>query len=154
MLAICLQVEECQAASPLFARPRSWCLNSGNISDDMFKAIVYHFGPAIVGFNTDDPAFYQLKASPYNRPCAPSSRADHAMLLVGWDEKGNWIVKNSYGPEFGIDGYLIVPANIARGCAMGVFTGVPVFAKTQLMEEVTGEQKQLPKIGFLERLFG
>ena len=57
-------------------------MNQG-ASDEIFRAVVYYFGPAIIGFNTDDPAFFQLKGSPYYRKCLPGAAADHAMLLVG-----------------------------------------------------------------------
>ena len=47
----------------------------------------------------------------------PSTPANHAVTIVGWDdsvrlryglERGAWIVRNSWGPEWGYDGYFYV----------------------------------------------
>jgi len=35
------------------------------------------------------------------------SPCDHAILLVGWDDaKGAWLLKNSWGPSWGVDGFM------------------------------------------------
>ena len=32
---------------------------------------------------------------------------NHAILLVGWDDaKGAWLLKNSWGPAWGVDGFM------------------------------------------------
>jgi len=36
-----------------------------------------------------------------------SSPCDHAIMLVGWDDaKGAWLLKNSWGPSWGVDGFM------------------------------------------------
>ena len=40
----------------------------------------------------------------------PSPTANHAMQIVGVNvEEGHWIVRNSWGPGFGMDGYFTMP---------------------------------------------
>jgi cathepsin L len=35
------------------------------------------------------------------------SQCNHAILLVGWDDtKGAWLLKNSWSPSWGIDGFM------------------------------------------------
>lgn len=37
---------------------------------------------------------------------------NHAVLLVGVDDDGNWLVKNSWGEDWGHDGYItLAPGN-------------------------------------------
>jgi len=45
------------------------------------------------------------------------ARLDHAVALVGWDATNNfWIVKNSFGTNWGLAGYI----HIARGNTCGI----------------------------------
>lgn len=46
-------------------------------------------------------------ASDYNNPTS-----NHAILLVGWDDdKGAWLMKNSWGTDWGEDGYMWIKYN-------------------------------------------
>ena len=36
-----------------------------------------------------------------------ASPCDHAIMLVGWnDAKSAWLLKNSWGPGWGVDGFM------------------------------------------------
>ena len=98
-----------------------------DLTEDEMKAIVYKYGPATIGYNTEDPNFFKVKSGPYNRKCR-NNVADHAMLVIGWD-KDNWIIKNSYSVGWGAEGYLYAPRAYAPGCALLKFAGVPFFDK-------------------------
>lgn len=36
---------------------------------------------------------------------------NHAVLLVGWDNRNNWRIKNSWGTGWGEDGYMTISKN-------------------------------------------
>ena len=48
------------------------------------------------------------------------SKVNHAVLLVGFSQEGNWIVKNSWGPDWGEQGYIqLWKFNNCEVCANG-----------------------------------
>ncbi len=72
--------------------------------DAIKQAIVDH-GPvsAAVCVNTD---FQGYTGGVFN-PTRPCRQINHAIVLVGWDDsKGAWLLRNSWGPDWGEDGYM------------------------------------------------
>lgn len=51
--------------------------------------------------------FNECSDSPY--------AADHAVTLTGYDADGNWIVRNSWGPSWGQNGYIILASGNTCG---------------------------------------
>lgn len=41
-------------------------------------------------------------------PSYSSSYINHAVLLIGYTSEGNWIIKNSWGTNWGDSGYMII----------------------------------------------
>ena len=57
------------------------------------------------------------------------ANADHAVVIVGWDDtycgsQGGWIVKNSWGDGWGDQGFFYIPY---ESCGIGHYTQTPVF---------------------------
>ncbi len=55
--------------------------------------------------------------------------ADHAVVIVGWDDaicdnRGGWIVKNSWGRGWGDDGFFYIPY---YSCGIGHYTQLPLY---------------------------
>ena len=51
--------------------------------------------------------------------CNPSDPVDHAALIVGYTPT-YWIVKNSWGTDFGDNGYIYVSRAAGRNCKIGI----------------------------------
>jgi len=82
-------------------------------------------GPAAMAIDASAPGFNFLKGSPWNQPCG--NNVNHAVLLVGWDER-YWIIKNSWGSGWGIDGYLYLPRK-RHTCGIERMFGMPIVKK-------------------------
>jgi C1A family cysteine protease len=58
----------------------------------------------------------------------PTDDLNHAVIIVGWDDvmcggQGAWIVKNSWGTDWGDEGYFYMPYN---SCGIGRYTQRPI----------------------------
>ncbi len=85
------------------------------------KQAIYAYGNVWAGMNADEP-FQAYKGGGVFNACAGGS-ANHAINLIGWDDAGGyWIGRNSWGNDWGEDGYF----KIKYGCnQIGVTAAVP-----------------------------
>jgi hypothetical protein len=81
-----------------------WHMSTIPWSDDEIKAqLVY--GPLVVSFEVYSD-FDGYSNGVYSRSDAASDEGGHVVALVGWDDTDNsWICKNSWGSNWGMDGY-------------------------------------------------
>eukprot|EP00042_Codosiga_hollandica_P056087 m.800466 g.800466 ORF g.800466 m.800466 type:complete len:284 (+) comp59267_c1_seq7:1364-2215(+) len=63
----------------------------------------------------------------YSASCPPT--LDHAMLVVGWGVTGNspyWILKNSWGTSWGMEGYILLARNHHDECGIALNAAYPI----------------------------
>ncbi len=71
---------------------------------DKIKEALYTYGPIAVAVAASG-SFSAYKSGVFN-DCSGGS-INHAVVLVGWDDdEGYWIMRNSWGPEWGDNGYM------------------------------------------------
>ena len=94
--------------------------NPGKFDRKQLKEIVYEYGAASIGVNADFDE--SLNFNEYTSAAYTDSKEwpNHAVLLVGWDDNfprenfnarlrpskdGAWLIRNSWGTDWGEDGY-------------------------------------------------
>ncbi|OTF78368.1 hypothetical protein BLA29_011396, partial [Euroglyphus maynei] len=82
-----------------------WC-NRYHNNDEIIQTLLLKHGPLDAGISVkSNPEWKYLKDS-FIGYC--DKEVNHAVVLVGWTRK-YWIIKNSWGAEWGIKGYLYLP---------------------------------------------
>lgn len=88
-------------------------------TDDQIKSAIYTYGPITAGVCVGDAeaAWYAYTTGVFSTDaggCGGST--DHQIILVGWDDTapGHWILRNSWGATWGIDGYMYIKYGVSR----------------------------------------
>ena len=96
-------------------------------------------GPLSTTFTVYDD-FYGYNGGCYEH--ADTQPLNHAVLIVGWDDsecegQGAWIVKNSWGPNWGVNGFFYIKYGSA---GFGQATQRPIYRDTGTPEAVFADQ--------------
>jgi hypothetical protein len=99
--------------------------------------------PIAIAINSADP-FKDYKNGFYKCPNSGNLESkddvDHALLLVGYDTDSTvgdyWILKNSYGAQWGNKGFMKLVADDKLNCGLNVFPVIPTGAQAGLASSV------------------
>jgi len=96
------------------------------------KSAVGLFGPVSVGIDAGERSMQFYRSGIYSDPMCITARIDHAVVVVGYgSEKGKdyWIVRNSWGSNWGMEGYLRLARNRQNMCGVASQAIFPVVSK-------------------------
>ncbi|CAH2250521.1 jg9601 [Pararge aegeria aegeria] len=82
------------------------------LSVNAMKLALYEYGPVTVTINANDAVFSYDSGIFYDQTCN-NEPLNHAVTVVGYgvrDGVDYWIVKNSWGEDYGEDGYILISA--------------------------------------------
>ncbi|XP_028617484.1 cathepsin L1-like [Grammomys surdaster] len=99
-------------------------------SEDALMKAVATVGPISVGIDTKHPSFQFYKGGMYYEPECSSTNLDHAVLVVGYGEESDgrkyWLVKNSWGEDWGMDGYIKMAKDRNNNCGIASDASYPI----------------------------
>ncbi|XP_017046797.1 procathepsin L-like [Drosophila ficusphila] len=100
--------------------------------------VVYNIGPVTASIDYLDPIFKNYKGGVVNIPNCRKDRKylNHSMLVVGFGThpiSGDyWLIKNSYGTEWGENGYMRLARNENNTCGIASYIQYPILSKNNL----------------------
>lgn len=90
-------------------------------------------GPIAIAVDDTHSAFFFYSSGVYNEPACSTTELAHTMVVVGYDTLTNgttkqdyYIVKNSWGDTFGMNGYIWMSRNKNNQCGIATRASYPL----------------------------
>ncbi|XP_036449136.1 cathepsin L1-like [Colossoma macropomum] len=117
-----------------FKKQKAWAKCSGyekvKPTEDALQLAVATIGPISVSINAVPHSFQLYESGVYDEPDCSNTKVTHAVLVVGYGtdalKKDYWLVKNSWGVNWGEKGYIKMSRNKNNQCGIATRGSYPV----------------------------